>query len=90
MYPENTNMVIVITDGAFNKYSDDYQDIIRKYADQNVVFSVVGVQCRSTDEQNMKEAAAYGNGRYVPVRKLADAHGLLQEIRLAFFKGNGI
>lgn len=89
MHPEQTNMVIVITDGAFNKYSNDYQDIIRKYADQNVVFSVVGIQCRSTDEQNMKEAAVYGNGRYVPVRKLVDAqNNLLQEIRLASFRGN--
>lgn len=87
--PDKANMVIVITDGAFNKYTNDYQNIIRKYADQNVVFSVVGIQCRSTDEQNMKEAAAYGNGRYVPVRKLADAQeNLLQEIRLASFKGN--
>lgn len=89
MQPGEANLVIVITDGAFNKYSDDYQKIVKRYASQNIVFSVVGIQCRSTDEKKMKEAAAFGKGSYVTIDKLSDAQvKLLQEIRQAAFVGN--
>jgi Ca-activated chloride channel homolog len=82
------NMVIIITDGAFNKYSNDYQQIVQKYAEQQVIFSVVGIHCRTNDEQKMKEAAAYGNGRYIAINKLSDAqYKLLQEIRIAAYRG---
>ena len=83
-----TNMVIVITDGAFNKDSEDYQKTVQKYAKDGVVFSVVGIQTRERDAQLMQEAADFGNGRFVPIQKLADAHSnLTQEIRIASFKG---
>jgi Ca-activated chloride channel homolog len=83
-----TNMVIVITDGAFNKDSEDYQKTVQKYAKNGVVFSVVGIQTRERDAKLMEEAAQFGNGRFVPIQKLADAHSnLMQEIRIASFKG---
>jgi Ca-activated chloride channel homolog len=83
-----TNMVIVITDGAFNKDSDDYQKTVQKYAKDGVVFSVVGIQPRERDAQLMTDAAHFGNGRFVPIKKLVDAHSnLTQEIRIASFKG---
>lgn len=83
-----TNMVIVITDGAFNKDSEDYQKTVQKYAKDGVVFSVVGIQTREKDAQLMQEAADFGHGRFVPIQKLADAHAnLTQEIRIASFKG---
>lgn len=82
------NMVIVITDGAFNKDSDDYQKTVRKYAKKGVVFSVVGIQSKEKDAVLLTEAARFGNGRFVPINQLADAHhNLLQEIRIASFKG---
>lgn len=86
--PNKTNMVIVITDGAFNKDSEDYQKTVQKYAKNGVVFSVVGIQTRERDAKLMEEAAHFGNGRFVPIQKLADAHSnLMQEIRIASFKG---
>lgn len=86
--PNKTNMVIVITDGAFNKDSEDYQKTVQKYSKQGVVFSVVGIQTRERDAMLMEEAAHFGSGRFVPIQKLADAHSnLTQEIRIASFKG---
>jgi Ca-activated chloride channel homolog len=86
--PDKANMVVIITDGAFNKSSDDYQKVVRKYAKKGITFSVVGIQNRPNDERMMREAAEYGKGRYVPINKLADAQfNLLQEIRIASFKG---
>ena len=86
--PDKTNLVIIITDGAFNKDSDDYQKVVKKYARKGVIFSVVGVQPRKNDEIKMTEAATFGNGRYVSIHQLTDAQSkLFQEIRLASFKG---
>jgi Ca-activated chloride channel family protein len=86
--PNKANMVIVITDGAFNKDSEDYQKTVQKYAKDGVIFSVVGIQTRERDAHLMEEAAHFGNGRFVPIQKLADAHSnLTQEIRIASFKG---
>jgi Ca-activated chloride channel homolog len=86
--PDKANMVVIITDGAFNKSSDDYQKVVRKYAKKGITFSVVGIQNKPNDEKLMREAAAYGKGRYIPISKLADAQfNLLQEIRIASFRG---
>lgn len=86
--PEKANLVIIITDGAFNKSSDDYQKVVRKYAKKGITFSVVGIQNRPNDERAMREAAEFGKGRYIPINKLVDAQfNLLQEIRIASFKG---
>ncbi len=82
-----TNMVIVITDGAFNKESNNYQKTVRRYAKKGIILSVVGVQASKKDAELMTTAAAFGNGRYVSVQKLADAHNnLKQEIRVAAFR----
>lgn len=85
--PNKANMVIIITDGAFNKDSEDYQKTVQKYAKQGVIFSVVGIQTREKDAVLMKEAAEFGHGRFVPIQKLADAHSnLTTEIRIASFR----
>ncbi len=85
--PKKANMVIIITDGAFNKDSEDYQKTVLKYAKQGIIFSVVGIQTREKDAALMKEAAEFGHGRFVPIQKLADAHSnLTTEIRIASFK----
>ncbi|AEA42260.1 vWA domain-containing protein [Fluviicola taffensis] len=86
--PAKANMVIIITDGAFNKDSDDYQKTVQKYAKKGVVFSVLGIETRERDAKLLQEAAAFGNGRYVSIQKLVDAHSnLTEEIRIAAFKG---
>ena len=88
--PKKANMVIIITDGAFNKDSEDYQKTVQKYAKQGIIFSVVGIQAREKDAVLMQEAAEFGHGRFVPIQKLADAHSnLTTEIRIASFKSAG-
>jgi Ca-activated chloride channel family protein len=85
---DGSNLVIVITDGAFNKNNGDYLSIIEKYSEKGIVFSVVGIKNLPKDEINMREAAGKGKGAYVPVFKLTDARqNLIREIRRAAFKG---
>lgn len=85
--PDKANLVIIITDGAFNRASEDYQKVVSQYARKGIQFSVVGIQDKPRDEEKMREAAAFGNGRYVPIDKLSDAQfNLLQEIRIASFR----
>ncbi len=84
---DGANIVVVITDGAFNKNSDDYQKSIEKHKNLGINLSVVGIKNLQQDEAKMKEAAAIGNGRYVPIFKLADAQrNLIQEIRFSAFR----
>lgn len=87
-YIENgANLVIVITDGAFNKNSDDYLKYLEQHKDKGIQLSVVGIKNTLKDEERMKEAAKNGNGRYVPINKLIDAqYNLVQEIRISSFR----
>lgn len=81
------NQVIVITDGAFNRDSDDYKRYVKKYAKKGINLSVVGIKNKEKDKEEMMEAAELGGGHYVPIFKLADAqHNLKQEIRILTFK----
>lgn len=81
------NHVIVITDGAFNRSSDDYKKYVRKYKRKGINLSVVGIKNKEKDEEEMKDAAKLGGGNYIPIFKLADAqHNLKQEIRALTFK----
>ena len=86
--PTKTNIVIVITDGAFNKDSDNYQKIVKKYAKKGIIFSVVGIKTNANDTKRMTEAANFGAGRFISIDQLSDAQTkLFQEIREASFKG---
>lgn len=81
------NQVIVITDGAFNRYSQEYEKTVKKYSKKGIHLSVVGIQNKETDEHKMKAAAELGGGRYIPIFKLADAQSnLKEEIRFISFK----
>ena len=88
-YIENgTNHVIIITDGAFNRNSTDYEKYIKKYAKKNIHMSVVGIKNKDVDKEKMMKAAELGGGHYVPIFKLADAQqNLKQEIRKLSFIG---
>jgi uncharacterized protein YegL len=82
-----TNLVIVITDGAFNEHMGDYLGVIQKYEEQNINFSVVGVKNIPKDEANMREAAERGKGSYVPIFKASDTKtNLVMEIKKHAFK----
>lgn len=81
-----TNQIVIITDGAFNRNSDDYKKYIKKYKKKGINMTVVGVLNNEKDKMAMQEAAELGGGRYVPIAKLADAmNNLKQEIRLISF-----
>lgn len=87
---DGTNHVIVITDGAFNRNSEDYKKYVKKYAKKNIHMSVVGIRNQEKDRLEMEEAAALGGGSYIPIFKLADAQkNLKQAIRVLSFKGAG-
>jgi Ca-activated chloride channel family protein len=81
------NQIIVITDGAFNRSSDDYKKFIKKYKRKGIQMSVVGIKNKTMDEEDMREAAELGGGRYIPIFKLSDAqNNLKEEIRFMTFK----
>lgn len=83
------NHVIIITDGGFNRASGDYQKFIKKYLKKGITMSVVGIKNNEKAEESMREAAALGKGRYVPIHRLSDAQNhLKQEIRITSFKNN--
>jgi Ca-activated chloride channel family protein len=85
--PDGVNQIIVITDGAFNRNSDDYKKYIKKYSKKGIQMSVVGIKNKDVDEKEMREAAELGGGRYIPIFKLVDAqNNLKEEIRLSAFK----
>tara|TARA_B100000508_G_scaffold141093_1_gene146579 strand:+ start:92939 stop:94375 length:1437 start_codon:yes stop_codon:yes gene_type:complete len=85
---DGANKVIVITDGAFNRSSDDYQKYIKRNLRRKcITMSVVGIKSNERSEENMTEAAKLGKGRFVLIEKLADAQSKLkQEIRLTAFR----
>ena len=84
---DGTNHVIIITDGAFNRNSDDYKKYVKKYAKKGINFSVVGIKNKPIDEGEMREAAELGKGHYVPIMGLSDAReNLRREIRLLSYK----
>lgn len=82
------NHLIIITDGAFNRSSGDYKKFIEKnLKKKNITMSVVGILSNKRDEENLKEAAELGEGRFILIENLFDAQTKLkQEIRLSSFK----
>lgn len=81
------NHVIIITDGAFNRDSDDYKRHVKKYARRGIHLSVVGIKNKEKDKPEMMEAANLGGGNYVPINGLADAkRNLKKEIRVLTYK----
>lgn len=84
---DGTNHVIIITDGAFNRESEDYEKVVKKYNKQDIHLSVVGIKNKDVHEEDMRRAAEFGGGRYVPIHKLSDAQrNLIQEIRVLTFR----
>jgi len=86
--PNGNNQIIVITDGAFNRDSDDYDRTVKRFTKEGYILSVVGIKNAPVDESKMREVAEQGNGRYVPIFKLSDAQwNLIKEMREASYIG---
>ena len=87
MIPDGTNQIVVITDGAFNRNSDDYKNHIEKYKKKGINMTVVGILNSEQDKKSMQNVAQLGGGRYVPINKLSDAlNNLKQEMRFISFR----
>ncbi len=81
------NLVVVITDGAFNRNSDDYKKYIKKYKKKGVLLSVVGIKNKIVDAEKMAHIAELGGGDFISITKLLDAqNNLKQAIRKNSFK----
>ena len=84
--PGGNNQIIVITDGAFNKDSEDYERTIKKNTPKGYVLSVVGIKNKPEDEAKMTEVAVLGGGRFIGINTIADARTkLIAEIREASY-----
>jgi Ca-activated chloride channel family protein len=86
---ESLNLVIVVTDGAFNKDSEDYKKQIKKYKKKGVSMSIIGIKLKDSDRQKMLEVTQLSGGNLIPVDKLADAEAnLKKEIKSKALKSN--
>lgn len=86
--PGGNNIVIMITDGVFNKGDKDYLKTIRKnYQSKGIRFSVVGIKTSDFITMHMKNIVSEGGGDFIRILTLDDAKTkLIQEIRRTAFK----
>lgn len=84
---EGNNQIFVITDGAFNKDSQDYERTIRRNAEKGYILSVVGIKNKPEDEEKMTEVARMGNGRFIGINSISDARTkLYEELKRASYR----
>jgi len=80
------NTVIVVTDGAFNKDSENYQKTIKKYRKKGVELTIVGIKMKASDQLKMTEVSTLGGGTLVTINSLSEAQAnLVKEIRSRAF-----
>ena len=82
------NIVIMITDGVFNKGDKDYLKTIQKYYEsQDIKFSVVGIKTSDFITQHMMNVVSEGGGDFVRILSILDAQTkLIEEIKRTSFK----
>lgn len=85
---EGNNMVIMITDGAFNRGDKDYLKTIQDaYQSKGTRFSVVGIKTSDFVTTHMKTIVDEGGGDFIRILSQDDAETkLIQEIRRSSFK----
>lgn len=86
--PNGNNIVIMVTDGAFNKGDNNYlKTIANNYEQRGIRFSVVGIQTSKYLTTHMNEIVEKGGGAYIQIRSVEDARKkLIGEIRRTSFK----
>lgn len=87
--PDKNNIVIMITDGAFNKGSKTYMETITEnYTEKGIIFSVVGIKTSQYLTDYMGGIVAEGGGDFIEIRSIEDAQTkLLKEIKRTSFRG---
>lgn len=84
--PTHLNTVIVVTDGAFNKDSENYQKTIKKYCKKGIEMSIIGIKMKTNDQLKMNEVCTLGGGTLITINSLAEAKAnLVNEIRARTF-----
>jgi Ca-activated chloride channel family protein len=86
---DRNNIVIMITDGAFNKGSMSYLETIAKnYQEKGIIFSVVGIHTSTYITEHMQEVVNAGGGSFIEVRNIEDAQTkIIEEIKRTSFRG---
>jgi Ca-activated chloride channel family protein len=86
---EHNNIVIMITDGAFNKGSKTYLETIEKnYKERGILFSVVGIKTSEYVTTHMDNVVSKGGGSFIQVRTAEDARTkIIKEIKRTSFRG---
>jgi Ca-activated chloride channel family protein len=87
--PKRNNIVIMITDGAFNTGSKTYLETIEKnYAERGIIFSVVGIKTSEYITKHMDNIVSKGGGSFIQVRTRHDAETkIIEEIKRTSFRG---
>ncbi len=87
--PGRNNIVIMVTDGAFNKGSKDYLETIAKnYNEKGIIFSVVGIKTSSYITDHMANIVHQGGGDFIEIRSIEDAQTkIIKEIKRTSFRG---
>lgn len=86
--PKRNNIVIMVTDGAFNKGSKSYMETIEKnYLEKGIIFSVVGIKTSPYVKDHMTTVVGKGGGSFIEVRTGEDARTkIISEIRRTSFR----
>lgn len=86
---KRNNIVIMITDGAFNKGSNTYLETIGShYEKQGIIFSVVGIKTSKYITSHMENVVSKGGGDFIEVRSVEDAETkIISEIKRTSFRG---
>ena len=86
---DRNNIVIMITDGAFNSGSKEYlQTIASNYEKRGVIFSVVGIKTSTYINDHMRGIVEQGGGDFIEIRTVEDAQTkIINEIKRTSFRG---
>ena len=86
--PDGNNIVIMITDGVFNKGDKDYLKTIQNaYQSKGTIFSVVGIKTSDYITKHMKNIVEKGGGHFIRILNAADAKTkLIAEIKRTSFR----
>lgn len=83
------NLVIIITDGMFNKGATDYDiTIADNYKKHGTRFSVVGIKTTEYIAKHMETVVNKGGGQFIQINTIQDAQTkLVDELRRTAYKG---
>lgn len=86
---DGNNLIIMITDGLFNKGSTDYDATIENYfKSDGTRFSVVGIKTTDFVAEHMETIVTKGGGDFIEIHTIHDAQTkLIAEIRRTSYKG---